>query len=119
MNWRLIGTLAAKDVSLYFRNKLFTMLTILGLVMFIVIYFVMPKTVDATYQIGVYAPELPPVFGAVSLEEGIEIETVASEEVLKEAFSILDKNVKNKVIHKNNAANKKAKLQRKISALAS
>ena len=85
MNWHLIGTLAAKDVSLYFRNKLFTMLTILGLVMFIVIYFVMPKTVDATYQIGVYAPELPPVFGAVSLEEGIEIETVASEEVLKEA----------------------------------
>ena len=40
------------------------------------------------------------------------------EELLKEAFSVLDRNVKNRIIHKNNAANKKAKLQRKISSLA-
>ena len=61
MNWRIIGTLIAKDFSLFFRSKLFTALTILGVVMFIVIYFVMPKSVSETYAIGLYAPDLPPV----------------------------------------------------------
>ncbi len=41
-----------------------------------------------------------------------------AQEALQNAFSILDKSVKTKLIHANNAANKKARLCRHINTLA-
>lgn len=83
MNWRIVGALAAKDLSLFFRKKGFLALTLLGLVFYLVIYFVLPASASDSLKIGVYAPEIPPVFQALP-EEGLEIATVDSEEVLKE-----------------------------------
>jgi len=83
MNRRIIGTLIAKDFSLFFRNKLFAVLTAIGLIFYIVIYFVMPGTVNENLEIGLYAPATLPAFSQVE-EEGLKIETVASEEALKE-----------------------------------
>jgi ABC-2 type transport system permease protein len=83
MNWRIIGTLAAKDLSLFFRKKGILALTILGLVFYLVIYFVMPDTVDESLKIGVHASGLPPIFEQLP-EEGLEITTVATENELKE-----------------------------------
>ena len=84
MNWRIIGTLAAKDLSLFFRKKGIVALTILGLVFYLVIYFVIPSTVNEDLEIGIYAPGIPPIFQKLP-EEGLEITTVASEEELKDA----------------------------------
>ena len=84
MNWGIIRTLIAKDASLFFRKKLFLMLTALGFVFYIVIYFVMPNTVSETLKMGLYAPVPLPSFTEMQ-EEGLEIVTVESEEVLKEA----------------------------------
>ena len=72
MNWRIIGILAAKDLSLFFRKKGIVALTIIGLVFYLVIYFVMPSTVNEDLEIGVYAPGIPPVFQQLP-EEGLEI----------------------------------------------
>lgn len=86
MNWRIIGTLVAKDLSLFFRKRLIMALTALGLVFYLVIYFVMPSSVNENLEIGLYAPVIPPVFEQVQ-EEGLEIEMAESEEALKEAVT--------------------------------
>ena len=46
MNWRIIGALASKDFTLFFRNRFIGIVTILGLVFYILFYFLMPRTVD-------------------------------------------------------------------------
>ena len=83
MNPRIIGSLISKDFSLFFRNRFFAGLTVLGIVVYLVIYFVMPRTVDESLNIGLYSPVELPVLYQVE-EEGLEIEAVESEERLKE-----------------------------------
>ncbi len=59
MNWGVIGTLVAKDISLYFKNRFFALITVLALVAYTVVFFVMPASVNETVEIGIYAPNLP------------------------------------------------------------
>lgn len=86
MSVRIVTALVAKDISLFFRNKFFGLITILGIVAYIVIYFVMPSSVNETLQIGLYAEVVPPAFEQVA-EEGIVFETVESEDALMEAVT--------------------------------
>ena len=86
MNWGSIRALVAKDVSLFFRNRFFAIITILGIVSYMVIYFVMPSSVDENLEIGLYAPVALPAFEQIQ-EEGLEIELVESEELLKEGVN--------------------------------
>jgi len=83
---RIVTALVAKDLSLFFRNKFFGLITGLGIVAYIVIYFVMPSSVNETLQIGLYAEVVPPAFEQVS-EEGIVFETFESEDALIEAVT--------------------------------
>ena len=62
MNRRIIGALIAKDLTLFFRNRFFALMSILGIVAYATIYFVMPSSVDETLEIGLYAPVVPPVY---------------------------------------------------------
>jgi ABC-2 type transport system permease protein len=87
MNLNTIKTLVAKDFSLFFRNRFYALITILGIVVYIIIYFVMPSSVDEKLKIGLYAPVIPPVFEVIQAEEGVEFEAFASEEELKEAVA--------------------------------
>jgi len=88
MNWRSIGALISKDFTLFFRNRFFAVITVLALVMFAVIYFVMPNSVDETLEIGLYAPVVPPALELMQeAERGLEIEQVESEEALKEGVT--------------------------------
>lgn len=82
MNWRIIGTLIEKDFSLFFRKRFFAALTIFGLVIYIVLYLVLPGSVDETFKIGLYAPVVPPVFNQVPVE-GLDLEIVATPEDLQ------------------------------------
>ncbi|MEE8469743.1 MAG: ABC transporter permease [Dehalococcoidia bacterium] len=85
MNWRSIEVLVFKDLVLFFRNRFFAVITALGLVMYVVIYFVMPSTVAETLEIGLYAPVVPPALEVMQAAEGgFEIYEVESEETLKE-----------------------------------
>jgi len=83
MNLRIIRALVSKDFSLFFRNRFFALVTVLGLVVYIVIYFVMPSSVNESLAIGLYAPVVLPAFEQMQ-GEGLEIEEVESEELLKE-----------------------------------
>ncbi len=86
MNWSIIGALVSKDFKLYFRNRFFALITVLALVAYIAIYFVMPQTVDETLEIAVYAPVLPPILEQAG-SQGLELELMESEEQLKEAVT--------------------------------
>ncbi len=86
MNQRIIGALLAKDLTLFFRKKVILVLTVLGLVFYLVIYFVMPDTVGETLKIGIHGADLPPVIGETTVE-GLEITLVASEEELKSSVA--------------------------------
>ena len=86
MKLGIIGALVAKDFSLFFRNRFFALITVLGLVVYLVIYFVMPKSVNESLEIGLYAPVVLPAFEQMQ-GEGLEIERVESEELLKEGVT--------------------------------
>lgn len=84
MNFRIIRALVAKDLSLFFRNRFYALISVLGLVTYITIYLVMPSSVSEKLEIGLYPPVVPPVLEQIA-QEGVEIEPVESEEALKEA----------------------------------
>ncbi len=81
MNWGRIQALIAKDFSLFFRNRFIAIVTVMGIVLYIGFYFLMPKTVDETLEIGVYTPSDIPVFTQVE-SEGIRLTPVGSDEEL-------------------------------------
>ena len=83
MNRRIIGTLVSKDLSLYFRKKGILALTIMGLVFYLVIYFVMPARAGEDLKIGVYAPEVPAIIQMAEFQEGVDITIVESEAALQ------------------------------------
>lgn len=85
MNGAMIGTLVLKDLKLYFRNRFFAFITVLALVFYIIIYFVMPNTVDETLKLGLYAPQFPSALLSNLAEEGLAIQTSGSEQALKDA----------------------------------
>jgi ABC-2 type transport system permease protein len=86
MNLRVIKTLVVKDLTLFFRNRFFALLSVLGVVAYAVIYFVMPSSVDEMLEIGLYAPSVPPVFEQLQ-GQGLALETFDSQEALKEAVA--------------------------------
>lgn len=84
MNSRRVGSLVRKDLSIFFRNRFFAVITVLGVVGFLATYFVMPRSGNATLKIGLYMPVGIPAFEQLQ-DEGLEIERVASEEEIRQA----------------------------------
>lgn len=83
MNWGRIKALISKDSSLYFRNRFIAVMTVLGVIVYIGFYFLMPKSVDETLEIGVYSPVDVPGFSRIATE-GLEFIPVDSDEILSE-----------------------------------
>jgi ABC-2 type transport system permease protein len=85
MNARILQTLIAKDLRLYFRNRFFALLTVLALVLYVVIYYALPSTVNEVLTLGVYAPTIPPVFLNFLTSNDIAVDALESDEALQEA----------------------------------
>lgn len=86
MNVSVIGALAVKDLSLYFRNRLFGVITIIGLVAYVVIYLIMPATVEETLEIGLVGTDIPATF-ELARQEGLTLTQFESEAALREALT--------------------------------
>lgn len=84
MNPYLIVSLVRKDLTVFFRNRFFAVITILGLVVYLVLYFIMPGSVDDTLKIGIYSPENIPAF-IENDNAGLEFVSISSEEELRQA----------------------------------
>ncbi|MCL4266237.1 MAG: ABC transporter permease [Anaerolineae bacterium] len=93
MNTNLVSTIVVKDLSLYFRNRFFAFVTVLGLVFYVLIYYALPTTVDETVTIGVYAPALPAVLLEALAEEGVVLQTAVTENDLLQAMENGDYNI--------------------------
>jgi ABC-2 type transport system permease protein len=87
MNARMITTLVRKDLVLFFKNRYFAVVTIFALVAYTAIYYIMPREVDETLDIGIVAPELPAAFATSLREEGIDLRVQEDESSLKEAIT--------------------------------
>lgn len=85
MKWRIIGAIVSKDLSLYFRNRFIAVITVLGIVGFLVIYFVMPDATSVT-DVGLYAPVVPSAF-AKEESKNIDFVMIDSEAALREAVA--------------------------------
>ena len=86
MNPRVVLALIVKDFTLFFRNRFFAVVTPLGLVAYMVLYLVMPGSVDETLKIGIHAPGLTQAFEQIQ-QEGLEIAAFDSGEALKDAVT--------------------------------
>jgi len=89
MNRQIIKMLIIKDFILFFRDKFFGIMTIFGIVLYIVFYFIMPSRVNETIEIGLFAPQASNMFYRNIKEEGLIIRNVKTEDELKKA--IIDK----------------------------
>ncbi|UCE98235.1 MAG: ABC transporter permease [Dehalococcoidia bacterium] len=87
MNFGVIRALVAKDFTLFFRNRFYALITILGIITYLVIYFVMPSLVNEELEIGLYAPIIPPVFELIQQEEGLEFHEYNSDQNLRQAIT--------------------------------
>lgn len=87
MNWGIIRTLVVKDLTLYFRNRFFAMITVLALVAYVVMYLLMPNAVDENIEIGLYAPSMPAALADQLQDEGLILNMAASETALKESVN--------------------------------
>lgn len=79
----MIVALVTKDFKLYFRNQFFAVITVLALLAFAALYYIMPADVDQTLDLAVYAEDtalVEQVFGA-----GLEAKTFDSADDLREA----------------------------------
>ncbi len=86
----LIGTLVAKDINLYFKDRFYAFVTVLAMVFFIVVYFLLPNAVDETLTFGIYAPVMPPALAKALAEDGVVLQDWPSEDALRAAVAAGD-----------------------------
>jgi ABC-2 type transport system permease protein len=86
MNWSTIRPLVAKDLKLFYRNRFFAFISIMGLIAYAAIYLAMPRSVDEMLSLGLYSPVLPDQIAQVLEEEDGEPLMIAeSEDALQSA----------------------------------
>jgi ABC-2 type transport system permease protein len=81
----MIRALIEKDLKLYFRNQFFTVITLLGIVAFIALYYLLPAQPDDTLSIAlVLPPGTSPELSAF-LSDAFESELLDSQDELLQA----------------------------------
>jgi len=85
MNTRVIKALLKKDIALFMSNRFYLLITVIGLVFYIGVYFVLPSKVDEKLSLAMYAPVVPPAFTQLTNQEGVIIKYFSDEESLKQA----------------------------------
>ncbi|MFC1993705.1 ABC transporter permease [Chloroflexota bacterium] len=88
MNLRIIAALVKKDIVLVFRNKLFLLIIVLTAILYPIIYFVTPTTVDESLKIGLYSEEAaPPIFQQLidGGQAGLGVEQFDTDQALRDA----------------------------------
>ena len=88
MNTRTIKALLKKDFALFMSNRFYMLITIVGIVFYIGIYFILPAQIDEKLSVAMHAPVVPPAFSLATVHEGVDIKFFSDEESLKQ--SVLD-----------------------------
>jgi ABC-2 type transport system permease protein len=85
MNTRVIKALLKKDFSLFTSNRFYLLITIIGIIFYIGMYFILPAQLDEQLSLAMYAPTVPPAFTQLTENEGADIKMFDDEEALKQA----------------------------------
>jgi ABC-2 type transport system permease protein len=85
MNTRVIKALLKKDFSLFTSNRFYLLITIVGIIFYIGMYFILPAQMDEQISLAMYAPTVPPAFTQLTENEGADIKMFDDEESLKQA----------------------------------
>jgi ABC-2 type transport system permease protein len=93
MNGRMLAALLRKDIVLYFSNRFFALITVLGLVFYALIYFVMPADLDETLEMAIFAPNAPAQLLSELEEAGVVLVEMDSAEALQTAVTSGDYDV--------------------------
>ena len=81
----ILLTMIVKDLKLYFKNRFFAFITLLGLVFFIGIYFLLPDIVNETMELAVVSPLDFSATQAELEEGGVVLRIMADEDDLRAA----------------------------------
>lgn len=85
MNLPIIFTLVKKDLKQYFSNRFFALISLVGLAMYVAVFFLLPKEVDETITLGWYSSALPVEITSLFDEENVVINEYPDVEALKAA----------------------------------
>jgi ABC-2 type transport system permease protein len=93
MNLNMIAALVLKDITLMYKNRFFAFISIVGLLVYIAIYFALPRTVDETLEMGISGPGLPDQMSRQLQEQGLILRSYESEAALRAAVEAGDEPV--------------------------
>lgn len=85
MNFRIIRALLKKDSALFIANRFYLLITVIGLLFYIAVYFILPAQVDQELKLAVFAPGLPQFLDQIPGKEGIRLVTFPSAANLRQA----------------------------------
>jgi ABC-2 type transport system permease protein len=85
MNAAMLWALVRKDIGLYFKNRLFAFITVIGLIIYVVMFYLMPATVDESLELAWAGPVLPGMVVDEMREEGLILTIYESDAALQEA----------------------------------
>lgn len=91
----VISAILAKDVKAFSRDRFIVFITILTLLTWAVVFYLLPSSVDETVELGVVVTELPSATQDGSslsgiAEEGVDITLYPTEDALREAVEAQD-----------------------------
>jgi ABC-2 type transport system permease protein len=81
----MIRALIAKDLKLYFRNRFFLVVTLLGMGVFIGLYYLLPSKPDDTITTAIAVPPGTSVEMGAFLSDAMDSDLLSSGETLKQA----------------------------------
>jgi ABC-2 type transport system permease protein len=82
MNGSLIITLVQKDLALFLRNRFFALISVLSLLIYIAIYFVMPATVSQKFTVAIYPPTAPEIVSSELAKREMAVVTFDTQEAM-------------------------------------
>lgn len=86
MNPTVVAAIVGKDMRQFRADRFFVAMTALAIVLYPVLFWLLPSTVDETLRIGVVQRGLDPVLDAVSDADGLGVATYPDRDALEEAL---------------------------------
>jgi ABC-2 type transport system permease protein len=88
----IVGAIVAKDLREFARDRFYVFVSVLGLVVYIVVFWVLPSSVDESLRLGVHLEGAGPlVAGIAGSAEGLEVLPFGSGEELEDAVRAGDR----------------------------
>ena len=83
--WGTVRAFVAKDLRIHARDRFYVVVTVVGLVFFVGVFWLLPAEVDETLRLGVHVEGADPLTALIGDEEGLEVVHFDTSAALEEA----------------------------------